>query len=173
MERPVGEPAELPRYQRLMLDIALLALRMDKTRVVTLMLNNESSHRTYDFLPGVKGGLHDISHGAGGPEAHARIVQYNVGLCAEFLKKCQSVDEGNGTLLDHLLMHFGSDMSDGGGHSGSDIPFLLLGGACGRLKGRRIIDGKGAFLGQANLRILRMLGVKADRFGDVVEELAV
>jgi hypothetical protein len=173
MERPAGEPAELPRYQRLMLDIALLALRMDKTRVVTLMLNNESSHRTYDFLPGVKGGLHDISHGAGGPEAHARIVQYNVGLCAEFLKKCQSVDEGDGTLFDHLLLHFGSDMSDGGGHSGSDIPFLLLGGACGRLKGRRIIDGKGAFLGQANLSILRMLGVKADRFGDVVEELAV
>ena len=172
MKRPTGELPTMPEYQRLMLDIALLAFRMDKTRVITFMFNNESSERTYPHL-GLNAGHHGISHGTGGPEAFAKVTQYQNGMLAEFLHKCRKVDEGDGTLFDHLCLHYGSDMQNGG-HSGADLPLLLIGGACGRMKGARTIDGGGHPISHANFGVLHMLGFDhLEHWGDVAEPVTI
>jgi hypothetical protein len=123
--------------------------------------------------PGVKGGLHDISHGAGGPGAHDRIVEYFCGLFSRFVAQLAAVDEGDGNLLDHSLVHFSSSMRDGG-HGASDIPQLLVGGACGRHRGARVVEApKDTPVGELNLGAMRLLGLEIDRFGDATRGLTL
>ena len=125
----------------LLFDLLALAFQTDQTRVFTFMMAREVSQRTYPEI-GVTEPHHSISHHGNRPaaiEGHAKLNAYHVGMFAKFVERLRSTPDGDGSLLDHSLLVYGSGMSDGNGHTGSPLPHVLVGGATGRMKGNRHI----------------------------------
>ena len=124
-----------------MCDLIVLAFQADVTRVCTFVLANEGSNRSYPFID-VPEGHHDLSHHGNDPTKKSKIHQINtfhVKQLAYLLEKLKSIREGDGTLLDHAMIAYGSGNSDGNRHNHDDLPILLAGGGCGTLKpGRHI-----------------------------------
>jgi hypothetical protein len=136
---PVGIPYDFEEHIRLMYDLLALAYQADITRVATFMVAREESNKTYPQV-GVHEGHHATSHHQNRPdkiEKLVRIQTYHVGLFADFLKKLDSIPDGDGTLLDHALILFGSNMSNSNVHNHFPLPNLVAGGASGRHKGGR------------------------------------
>jgi hypothetical protein len=125
------------------------------------MMAREVSQRTYPEI-GVTEPHHSISHHGNRPEAiagHAKLNAYHVGMFAKFVERLRSTPDGDGSLLDHSLLVYGSGMSDGNGHTGSPLPHVLVGGASGRINGNRHIvtpestpDGEPAAGNRAEVR---------------------
>jgi hypothetical protein len=178
-------PAELPQnvadHMRMMLDLILLAWRMDKTRVATLIFNRDVSHMKFGFLDGVLNEqLHGISHHKEDPKklaSYQRINQFHVEQLAYLMAKMKQVDEGNGTtLLDNVMLQFGSNMFNGDSHDGRNLPMILAGHGGGSLAGGRVIDTSAKPEEQQRacnlyLALAQRMGVKLDEFGDSVEAL--
>jgi hypothetical protein len=168
---PGEPPATLPypEHVRLMLDLTVLALKCDTTRIVSFMLGNGGSPRSYPFL-GVQGGHHDISHHHHRPEnleELQKIDTWEVAQLAYLLERMDAVDEGDGTLLDHSAVFFSSEIEDGDSHSHYNLPVLLAGGLGGALPmGTHVRVSHNAPLGGLFLSLLAGLGVPAARFGD-------
>jgi hypothetical protein len=167
-----SEPASSLRYPehvRLMLDLIVLALKCDATRIVSFMLGNGGSTRSYDFL-GVHGGHHDISHHQKRTENLDKlqiIDTWEVAQFAYLLKSMDAVDEGDGTLLDHSAVFFSSEIEDGDTHSHYNLPVLVGGGLGGAIPtGTHLRTPYNAPLGGLFLTLLAGLGVPAARFGD-------
>ena len=123
---PVGVPASYEDHVKLLFDLQLLSFQADITRIVTFQMARESSTRTYPQI-GVTDQHHTISHHGNDPEKIAKVAkinQFHVSLFAEFLKKLQAIPEGNGTLLDHSLLYWGSGMSNGNLHDRSNPPAI-------------------------------------------------
>src|SRR5215203_1657554 len=141
LDRPVGVPAAYADHARLMFDLQLLAMQGDVTRVTTFQLARETSNRTYPEI-GISDPHHPLSHHGNDPAKIARMAKINafhVSLFAEFIAKLKATSEGNGTLLDHCLLLYGSGMGNPNVHDHTNLPILVAGGAAGVMKGGRHI----------------------------------
>ena len=137
--QPEGVPATFAEHVALMFDLQVLAHQVDLTRVSTFMLGREVSSRTYTEI-GVPDAHHPLSHHEYKPEKIAlmsKVNAYHVSLFADYLAKLRSTPDGDGSLLDNMLILYGCGMSDSNAHSPLDLPVLLLGGCGGRLEGDR------------------------------------
>ncbi len=169
LDRPLGVPAAYADHARLMFELQVLAMQADVTRVITFQLARETSNRTYPEI-GVPDPHHPLSHHGNDPAKIARMAkinQFHVSLFAEFLGRLQSTKEGNGTLLDHSLVLFGSGIGNPNVHDHTNLPIVVAGGAAGGMKGgRHLRTGKPTPLANLHLALLDKVGVKLDRFGD-------
>ncbi len=182
MERPAAElPQDVREHMRMMLDLILLAWRTDKTRVATLIFNRDVSHMKFGFLNGVMNEqLHSISHHKEDPKklaSYQRINQFHVEQLAYLMAQMKQVDEGNGTtLLDNVMLQFGSNMFNGDSHDGRNLPMILAGHGGGTITGGRYLDAS-TFPAERQracnlyLALAQRMGVKLDKFGDSVEAL--
>ncbi len=169
LDRPVGAPAAYADHARLMFDLQVLAMQGDVTRVITFQLARETSNRTYPEV-GVPDPHHPLSHHGNDPAKIARMAkinQFHVSLFAEFLAKLRATREGDGTLLDHSLVLYGSGMGNPNVHDHTNLPVLVAGGAAGGMKGgRHIRFAKAVPLANLHLTLLDKVGVRLEKFAD-------
>jgi Protein of unknown function (DUF1552) len=165
---PVGVPESYVEHVGLLFDLLALALQTDQTRVFTFMMAREVSQRTYPEI-GVTEPHHSISHHGNRPAAiagHAKLNAYHLSMVATFLERLRTTPDGDGSLLDHSLILYGSGMSDGNGHTGSPLPHVMIGGAAGRVKGNRhIVTPENTPMANLLLAMAHKAGVEQDRFG--------
>ncbi len=169
LDRPTGVPAAYADHARLMFDLQLLAFQGDITRITTFQLARETSNRTYPEI-GVSDPHHPLSHHGNNPDKIARMAKINafhVSLFAEYLEKLKATPEGNGTLLDNVLLLYGSGMGNPNNHDHTDLPVIVAGGAAGGMKGNRHIRyDKPTPLANLHLTLLDKAGVRIESFGD-------
>jgi hypothetical protein len=166
---PTGIPSDVEEHVKLMFDLQVLAWQAEITRVSTFLLSKELSTAVYP-KSGVRDAFHTLSHHSNVQENKDRFAvlnRYHVGLFAYFLDKLKATPDGDGTLLDHSLVLYGSGMSDGNQHNHTDLPIIVAGGASGRLKGgRHIRNPKDTAMANLLLTMLQTLDIPADQFGD-------
>jgi hypothetical protein len=167
--QPTGIPKDYREHLRLMADMLVLAFQADLTRVATFVFANDGSNRSYrDY--GVAEGHHDMSHHGGNKEKKSKIQkinQFHIEQLAYLLSKLKAIKEGNGTLLDHCMIVYGSGIGDGDRHNHDDLPILLAGKGGGTLKtGRHIRYAKETPLMNLYLNMLDRMDVPVDSFGD-------
>jgi hypothetical protein len=136
-DAPVGTPNDINEYFKLMFDLMALAFQADVTRVITFSMDREASMRTYTNL-GIAEGFHPLSHHGNNPQKMDKLVQiqkYHAQVFAGFIKKIEAHKEGDGTVLDHSTILFGSDMSNSDRHNNDPLPSAILGHANGKIKG--------------------------------------
>ncbi|HUD13803.1 MAG TPA: DUF1552 domain-containing protein [Terracidiphilus sp.] len=141
IERPAGVPADFEEHAKLMMDLQVIALQADLTRVITFMIGREGSNRSYRNI-GVSDGHHSVTHHQNDPEKIEKVTKidtYHAKLFAYYLDKLQSTRDGDGSLLDHSLILYGSSICDGNAHTHHDLPLVMAGGAGGQVKGGRHI----------------------------------
>ena len=169
LDRPVGVPTAYADHARLMFDLQVLALQGDVTRVITFQLARETSNRTYPEI-GVPDPHHPLSHHGNDPEKiarMARINQFHVSLFAEYLQKLKATPEGEGTLLDHSLILYGSGIGNPNIHDHTDLPILVAGGTAFGMKGNRHIKyARPTPLANLHLTLLDKVGVHLEKFAD-------
>jgi Protein of unknown function (DUF1552) len=173
MARPTGVPQNYQDHARLLSDLVALAFRADLTRVVTFVLGNDGSNRSYREV-GVPDGHHDLSHHGGDPGKHAKlkvINRYHVGQFAYLLDRLKGMPECDGTLLDNCLIVYGSGISDGDRHNHDDLPILLAGRGGGVKPGRHVRYAPGSPLTNLYRSLLDRIGAPVPAFGDSTEPL--
>ena len=181
MPRPANElPQNVPDHMKLMLDLIVLAFQMDKTRVATLMLNNDLSQMNFKFLDGVQGALHlDLTHNGRTAEKEAMYLktnQFHIAQFAYLTQRMKDIREGESSLLDNSILMLASSLFDGDLHSANQLPILLTGKGGGSLKPGRILDylDKGDANRKAcslHLSLMDRMGVPLERFGDATTRL--
>jgi hypothetical protein len=175
MDRPSGIPEEFSDHAKLMSDLLVIAFQTDMTRIVTFMLAHEGSNRSYRSI-GVFDGHHSVTHHQNDPEKIAKTVKINelhVRTFAYLLEKLQSTPDGDGSLLDHSMILYGSSISDGNAHTHHDLPLVLAGGAAGQIKGgRHIRYSKETPMNNLLLAMLDKAGIPAEHLGDSTGEVA-
>jgi hypothetical protein len=183
MKRPADQlPQNIPEHMKLMLDLIVLAFRMDKTRIVTCMLNNDLSQMNFGFIEGVQGSLHlDLTHNGHDPKREAMYLktnQYHAQQFAYLVGQLKGIEEGGQTLLDNSMLLCCSNLFDGDRHQADQMPMLLAGRGGGTLKTGRVLD----YLDAGNdkrqacslyLSLMDRMGVTVPRFGDADKRLAV
>jgi len=182
LPRPADDlPQNTPEHMKLMLDLIVLAFRMDKTRVITLMLNNDLSQMNFRFIEGVRGALHlDLTHNGKAPEFEAMYLKTNQFHARQFtylVQRMKEIDEGGTSLLDNSILMFASSLFDGDAHSAEQLPIVLAGKAGCALRTGRILDylDKGDDNRRAcslYLSLMDLMGAQLDRFGDTDKRLA-
>ncbi len=170
IEKPDGVPAAFQDYSRLMFDMLYIAFQSDLTRVSSLMMGREGSQRTYREI-GIADAHHPLTHHRGNPEWIEKITQINthhMEQFAYFLGKLKSTPDGDGTLLDHTAIVYGSGLSDGNKHDHADLPVLVAGGrlGCGHERYPRETP-----MNNLHLTLLDRAGVKVEALGDSQGEL--
>lgn len=174
MERPSSIPEEFDDHAKLMIDLQAIAFQADLTRVITFMMAREGSNRPYRSI-GISDGHHSITHHMNDPEKIdkvARINTHHAQTFAYMLEKLKSTPDGDGNLLDHSLILYGSSISDGNAHTHHDLPIVLAGGGAGQVKGGRHIKyPKDTPLNNLLLSMLDKAGVTAEKLGDSTGEL--
>ena len=168
-EQPVGIPDTFEEHAKLMYDLWLLAFQTDLTRVGTFMVGKEVTGRSYPEI-GVSSGHHGVSHHQNDPrqlEALAKINTYHVQMFAYFLDRMRSTPDGDGSLLDHTILLYGTGISDGNLHFHLDLPMMVAGGAAGNLEGGRHLRYRDDTpLTNLYLSVLDKLGMPVEKFGD-------
>jgi hypothetical protein len=166
---PRGVPADYGKHVQLMGDLMALAFQTDQTRICSFMFANAGSSKTYPALD-ISEGHHYLSHHQNDQEKVdkiARISRYHVELLAHILQRLDSTPDGEGTLLDHTMLVYGSGIGDGNRHTHHDLPILLAGGGCGALDtNRHIVYPKETPLMNLFLTMLQQAGVAVDSLGD-------
>ena len=141
----------------------------DVTRVITFQLARETSTRTYPEI-GVADPHHPLTHHGNNPEKIARMAKINafhVSLFAYYLEKLKSTPDGDGTLLDHSMVLYGSGMGNPNVHDHVNLPTIVAGGGAGRMKGGRHISyAEPTPLANLHLTLLEKVGVRLDKFAD-------
>lgn len=167
--RPGSIPRDFGAYQRLMADMVILALRTDRSRVVTFLMANEGSNRSYPMLD-IRDGHHELSHHKNDPakfEQIRKINRFHVEQLAHFVGQLVETKDGGRALIDDVQMVYGSGISDGNRHNHDDLPVLMIGKGSGKLKpGRHVRYAKNTPLNNLHLRLLDNMGVRADGLGD-------
>lgn len=156
-------------HSRLMLDLMAVAFQTDSTRASTFMFGWAVSGKNFSFLPGVKGGHHEMSHHDGKAEkleAYEKINRWHVEQYAYFIERLKSIREGDGTLLDHSLILFGSSIRDGNKHDPRNLPLVLAGHGGGVKGGEHHIAAKDTPLCNLYASLLNRAGVETNAFGD-------
>jgi hypothetical protein len=173
---PTGVPRDIEEHMKLMYDLQVLAWQADITRVSTFLTCKELSNAVYP-KSGIRDAFHILSHHSNVKENIERFTQlnrYHVGLFTYFLEKLRSTADGDGTLLDHSVVVYGSGLSDGNQHNHTDLPVILAGGASGRLKGgRHIRNAKNTAMANLLVAVLDKLEVPTDKFGDSTGEVSL
>jgi Protein of unknown function (DUF1552) len=176
IERPGAVPDDYLQYTKLMIDMQVVAWQTDMTRVASLMLGRDGSNRSYREI-GISDGHHSISHHQGDGERLDKLMkidELHVSMFAYLLEKLRTTPDGDGTLLDHSLVLFGSSISESNIHTHDDLPIVLAGSANGQLKGNRhLVYSKETPLNNLFLNMFDMAGVPhVDGFGDSTGRLA-
>ena len=175
MEQPAGIPAAFAEHAALMYDLQLLAYQSDLTRVVTFMIGHELSGRTYPEI-GVPDAHHPISHHKNAPATLAKLTKintYHVSLFAAFLEKLRATPDGDGSLLDHVMIVYGAGMSNSNAHSPYNLPIVVAGGGAGQLNtGRHVVFPPETPLANLQVTLLDKLGVGVERLGNSTGRLA-
>jgi Protein of unknown function (DUF1552) len=175
-EAPVGTPEAFEDHIKLMFDLLALAYQSETTRVATLMYAKDLSPASYP-ASGNRGGFHGASHHANvkaNMDSFALINKYHVQMLTYFIDKLAKTADGDGTLLDHSLLLYGSSMSNGNQHDHDPLPIVLLGGASGQLEGNRhIVTPPHTPMSNLLLSLLDKLGVRRDSFGDSTGKLEI
>jgi hypothetical protein len=139
LEQPLGAPPVFEDHLALMMDLKVLALQSDLTRVISFMISKEQSPRPYPQI-GVPEAHHPLSHHNNIPELiekMSKINRYHVQLFSQYLAKLKATPDGDGSLLDHMTILYGAGLSNSNGHSGENLPQMLVGGSAGKIKGGR------------------------------------
>ncbi|MDX2035872.1 MAG: DUF1552 domain-containing protein [Isosphaeraceae bacterium] len=167
--RPTGIPTDYQQHVRLMADLLALAFQGDVTRVATFMFANEGSNRSYSFID-VPEGHHDLSHHGNDDAKQAKIQKINTfhtQLFGYFLDRLASVKEGDGTILDHSMIVYGSGIGDGNRHNHDDLPVLLVGKGNGTIRsGRHIEYDQETPMNNLYLSMLERVGIAREKLGD-------
>jgi hypothetical protein len=168
-EKPAGIPFAFGDYVKIMFSLAAAALQTDSTRVVTVVLGREGSLRTYNEI-GVSEGHHPLSHHGNRAESlqkMSRINAFHTQLASEFIGKLKASADGDGTLLDHSMVLYGSALSDSNRHIHENLPIVLFGRGNGSLKpGRHVVLGKNTPMTNLYLTMLDQMGVNVEQMGD-------
>jgi len=174
MEKPSGVPVAFADYIKMMFDLQVLAFQADLTRVSTLMYGREASVRTYTEI-GVPDAHHPLSHHRNLPEMTAKISKINTfhtSLFAYFLEKMKNTADGDGSLLDHSMIVYGSAICDGNSHSHKDLPVLLAGRGHSTIHpGRHVQYAKGTPMTNLYLSLLDRMGIETEKLGDSTGQL--
>ncbi len=169
VSRPLGIPADAQEHLRLMADLLALAFATDQTRIATFVFANDGSNRSYPAI-GVADGHHDLSHHGGDAAKLAKIRkinQFHVEQLGYLLRKLKSTPDGDGSLLDHCAVLYGSGISDGNTHVHDDLPILLAGNAGGAFKtGRHLRFPNETPLANLYVSLLDCVGAAIPSFGD-------
>jgi len=169
MEKPVGIPDDFDVHARLMIDLQVLAFQADLTRVGTFMIAREGSNRPYRQI-GVPDGHHSVTHHQLDPEKIEKTIkinEYHVKTFAYYVDKMKNTQDGDGSLLDHSLLLYGSSINDGNRHTHDDLPLVMVGSANGQVKGGRHIAYKEETpMNNVLMTVLQKGGVQTEKFGD-------
>jgi len=171
MSVPVGVPQTFDEHIKLQFDLLALAFQADITRVGTLLFARDLTGRTYPESEAPTSGFHGVSHHGEDPKRIAelsKINQYHVKMLAHLVAKLAATQEGDGTLLDRSLVLYGSNMGNSNQHQHYDVPHVLIGGACGNMKGGRHLayPTKTIPTGNLLLSILDKFDIHQDSIGD-------
>src|SRR5580704_13822855 len=172
---PAGVPDDHQEHSKLMFDLMALAFQADITRISTFMMAREVSYRTFPML-GISEGFHPASHHQNDPsrlDNLTKINTYHVELLAHLLERLKATPDGDGNLLDHSLILYGSGMSNSNVHNHSPLPVLVAGGAAGKLKGGRHLKyPENTPMANLLLTILNKAGIQQESVGDSTGLLA-
>jgi len=174
MEHPDGVPVEFADHVKLMFDLMAAAFQTDSTRVATFMIGREGSTRTYREI-GISDAHHPLTHHRNDPELIEKVTRINcfhMQQYAYFLNKLSSIQEGDGTLLDNVMIVYGSGLSDGNRHDHANLPVMIAGGGAGSLKtGRHIRYKKDTPMANLLVSMLDRMGVQHGLPGDATGPL--
>src|SRR6266571_993934 len=175
-EQPQGVPPVFEDHLALMLDLQLLAFQSDLTRVISFMIGKEQSARPYPQI-GVPEAHHPLSHHDNVPEliAHmSKINRYHVELFSKYLAKLRATADGDGSLLDHMTILYGSGISNSQRHAGDNLPILLIGGGSGRLKGgRHLVYKEKPSMADLLVTLMDKLDVPVEKVGGSTGKLSI
>jgi hypothetical protein len=168
MDAPAGVPPVFEDHLALMLDLQLLAFQSDLTRVISFMIGKEQSARPYPQI-GVPEAHHPLSHHDNFPELVAKmskINRYHAELFSKYLTKLRETQDGDGTLLDHVTILYGSGISNSQRHAPENLPLLLVGGGAGTLKGgRHLVYKEKPSMANLLVTIMENMGAPVEKVG--------
>jgi hypothetical protein len=169
VDQPPGIPHTYEEHAHLMFDLMALAFQTDLTRVSTFMIGREMSVRTFPHI-GIAEPHHPLSHHQDNPEKlakQAKLNAYHVSLFARLIDRLATTQDGDGSILDHSMILFGSGMSDSNVHAALNLPALVVGGGAGQIKGGRHLKyPPGTPLTNLQLSLLEKMGLRMESFGD-------
>jgi hypothetical protein len=169
VDRPVGIPDTFDEHVELLYDLQLLAYQCDLTRVITFMYGREQSARTYPQI-GISEPHHQLTHHQNNPEKLEKCTKiqiHHVTLFTKYLERLRSTPDGNGSLLDNLVILFGAGLSNSDRHTHSPLPTVVVGGGAGAIKGgRHLVYQEGTQLANLHVTLLDKVGVAVDKLGD-------
>ena len=174
MERPSSIPDTFEEHCKLMFDLQVMAYRTDMTRVITFMLAHAGSNRAYPAI-GISDGHHSLTHHQNNADKVDKVAQIDahlVSMVGYYLERLRATPDGDGTLLDHVMIVYGSGTGDGNAHTHHDLPTVLLGGGAGQIKGgRHLRYAKDTPLNNLFLNLMDKAGMPAEKFGDATGQL--
>jgi len=172
---PVGVPEKADEELNLMLDMAALAYQGGLTRIINYMFAAEVSGRTYNWI-GVPDAFHAVSHHGNDPATKAKLVKiqnYPTKVLAKWLTKLKDMPDGEGSMLDHSIILYGSNMSNSDRHNQFPLPTALIGGGCGRIKGgQHLVYPDHTPVANVLLTMLDRAGVPLEKIGDSTGQMA-
>ncbi len=174
-KRPTGIPQSFQEHIAIQFELMALAFETDTTRIASFMLAHDGSNRAFPEL-GINSGHHELSHHRKNEDHLIKIAQidlFYIQQLAKFLQRLKDTKEGEGSLLDHSMIVYGSGIADGDRHSHNDLPVILAGGGNGQLNpGRLIENSEGTPMTNLYLSLLDKMGVGAERIGDSTGKLS-
>jgi hypothetical protein len=174
-DAPAGAPASFENHIKLMFDLLALAYEADLTRVATFMMAAELSMMTYNQIE-ISESFHPLSHHQNNPDKLLRLAKlqtYHSTLFAGFLEKMAATPDGDGSLLDHSILLYGSNMSDGNMHNANPLPTAVFGHANGRIRGgQHIVEAPDTPLANLLLTLLERGGVPLELLGNSTGDIA-
>jgi hypothetical protein len=169
VKQPSGIPDSFPVQVRLLYDLQLLAFQTDLTRVTTFMYGREQTGRPYPHI-GVPEPHHPLTHHQADPikmEKCVKIQRHHIELFREYLEKLRNTPDGDGSLLDHVIILFGGGISNSDRHTHGPLPIFVAGGGSGTLKGgRHLIYPEHTPLANLQVTLMGKLGVPLEKLGD-------
>jgi hypothetical protein len=169
-DAPVGELENFPDQVKLMFDLLALAFQADLTRVVSYIMVSEGTNRTYNHI-GVPDAFHPVSHHANDIERLNKLVKiqtWHVQMFSQFVAKMAATPDGDGTLLDHSIFMYGSNMSNSDLHNNYPVPNIIVGGGNGKVKlgGQHILLPEKTPIANLHLTLLQKAGIERDKWSD-------
>jgi len=168
IDKPTGIPVVYADYINLMFDLQIVAFQTDSTRVITTMMGREGSMRTYPEI-GVPDPHHPLTHHRNNEEWIQRVTKINamhMELFAGFVAKMKATPDGDGTLLDHAVIVYGSGLADGNRHTHEDLPVVIVGNGAGLQPGAHVVYPKDTPMTNLYLTLLDKVGVRTESLGD-------
>jgi len=169
MPKPYGTPADFAEHFKLMTDIMTIAFQADLTRVMTFLVTHEGTSRAYREI-GIADGHHPLTHHRNQEELMEKVAQintYHVKQFAAWVEKLKNIKEGDGSLLDNMMLVYGAGLADGNRHMHEDLPTIIVGSAGKTLKtGQRIVYRKETPMCNLFLAMMDRMGVPTEHFGD-------